>query len=540
MNAKLFLLPTLCLGAVAILLAPIRPAAGYSTLGRKLGENERDVRVFHNFADATANDNATPSSQFPGWTGLELAIWKGFAEWGSRPHGDGSGDPIGGNVIGSGGANFDSMWTGNAMRVGSSGQNIVSAISSCGGSGVLAYTEAPITDGWRIRFCDEWTWDDGPGSIPGSRFDIQGIMTHEYGHALGLGHSNVGSATMWPSAGGGQTSLRSIDPDDIAGVQFLYGVAAASKPVIVATVADTGAGTLTIHGSNFGPINNEVWFTNASITLPGGDAIVKVTGVLSSSGETVITVAIPAGASPGDVIVNKPGSNGNTLSNAFPTDLTGTFGTPPPPSPSIAVITPSTIDALIPGQDQTITISGTNLDLTTALLLDGGAIDPVRYTLVNATTITLDMPQASSLGLHTLAVTDGSVTDGFDVTIVAPATPKYEVGTGAPLNVIDRDDGLVFRLAGTPGRSHKVLASTSPLPSVLPGIISLDLGNNFQNLREGHLFVIPPSGWLEVLIPTESLFDPGPSGTTVYSQTYEAALPYPLEVSNLQSNVLVQ
>jgi hypothetical protein len=50
-------------------------------------------------------------------------------------------------------------------------------------------------------------------------------MCHEYGHALGLGHSGSGSATMFPAGSLGQTSIRSIATDDINGVQCVYGVA---------------------------------------------------------------------------------------------------------------------------------------------------------------------------------------------------------------------------------------------------------------------------------------------------------------------------
>ena len=32
----------------------------------------------------------------------------------------------------------------------------------------LAYTETPISDGWRIVMCDSWTWDDGPGALGGA------------------------------------------------------------------------------------------------------------------------------------------------------------------------------------------------------------------------------------------------------------------------------------------------------------------------------------------------------------------------------------
>ena len=49
--------------------------------------------------------------------------------------------------------------------------------------------------------------------------DIQGVSCHEYGHALGLGHSTVGGATMFPSISGSGVGARSIAADDVAGIQ---------------------------------------------------------------------------------------------------------------------------------------------------------------------------------------------------------------------------------------------------------------------------------------------------------------------------------
>ena len=45
------------------------------------------------------------------------------------------------------------------------------------------------------------------------------VGTHEIGHALGLGHSNVNGAIMWPYASLGNPGLHS---DDIAGINALY------------------------------------------------------------------------------------------------------------------------------------------------------------------------------------------------------------------------------------------------------------------------------------------------------------------------------
>ena len=51
---------------------------------------------------------------------------------------------------------------------------------------------------------------------------IEDIATHEFGHALGLGHSTTTGATMYPSVSDLQQEPRSLHADDIAGVLSLY------------------------------------------------------------------------------------------------------------------------------------------------------------------------------------------------------------------------------------------------------------------------------------------------------------------------------
>jgi hypothetical protein len=53
-------------------------------------------------------------------------------------------------------------------------------------------------------------------------YDIQGVATHEIGHFLGLDHSGIGSATMFPFGKLGDLSARTLDPDDRAGISTLY------------------------------------------------------------------------------------------------------------------------------------------------------------------------------------------------------------------------------------------------------------------------------------------------------------------------------
>ena len=55
-----------------------------------------------------------------------------------------------------------------------------------------------------------------------SEFYLEGVMVHEVGHLLGLGHSNVSGATMYPSVSSCNNNPATIENDDKAGINALY------------------------------------------------------------------------------------------------------------------------------------------------------------------------------------------------------------------------------------------------------------------------------------------------------------------------------
>lgn len=303
----------LALGGAALLAAPA--ARGFTVVYPALSVDAADARVFNNFADPEANDNLTPATQFPGAVGAPLSIWKATVEWGSTLHGTGEGDPTQPGDLGSGGSNFDPSWQNAALDPGAIGDNVHSAIASLGG-GVIAATEVG-GGGWRIRYSDAFLWDDDPAGPAGLGLDLQTVATHEYGHALGLGHTTVAGCVMSAAASGG--TARDLCADDQAGVQFLYGAASPLKPRITAVLVDA-AGVVSLFGQGFAAVGNEVWFTQGA---PGGTGTpVTVTGVTSTGGGTRIDVLLPAAAGPGDVLVKKVGGYAS-LSNAWPLDPPG-------------------------------------------------------------------------------------------------------------------------------------------------------------------------------------------------------------------------
>lgn len=422
------IVPGFALGLAALLVAPGMDSLGWTKIGGSLSLTQRDVRLRNNFADSFSNDNVAVESNFPGYDGAEEAIWKSVVEWGNL-HGTGAGDTGPTNTLGSGGANFDPTWQGNATTSGGTNDNVNDVLASCGGGGTLAFTETPISDGWRIRFCDEFVWEDGPGLISGGRFDIQGVSTHEYGHALGLGHTTVGGSTMFASvSSSGSDDTRSIESDDIGGVQCVYGVKAGTKPSITAVSVDSGTGVATITGTNFSATGNEVWFTNAVATVPSTDPRVLLTGVSSAGG--VITVTPPAGAGDGDVLVKISGTGNDKLSNPYQIDV-GTTGGGAPVAQFVGSPTSGLIPLLVAFTDQS-TNGPTSWSWTFG---DGGTAttQSPSHTYTVAGTYTVTLVATNGAGSDSETKTNYITANGNNT----PASCTNDAGDGTNLDIFD-------------------------------------------------------------------------------------------------------
>ena len=98
-----------------------------------------------------------------------------------------------------------------------------------GVGGVLAHAFFPplngLTAAGDTHFDEAETWTDGPG--PGV-FDLNEVATHEFGHAIGLGHELSISAIMNPTYKGIFSSGVSLFADDISGIQSIYGAGTGS------------------------------------------------------------------------------------------------------------------------------------------------------------------------------------------------------------------------------------------------------------------------------------------------------------------------
>ena len=541
------------LGLLGVLSVPTSTAA-FSTIGGSLGTGQRDFRVFNNFSDASANNNVTPHVNFPGATGAVMAIWKGHVEWGSGPYaGNGLGDGVTSNInLGDGGANFDNIYQATTTSAGGTNANVHSEIPG-GSGGVLAFTQTPISDGWTIKYYATWTWQDGPNNVT-SGIDLQGVACHEIGHSLGLGHSNVGGATMLPSISGTGVGQRSINSDDIAGIQSIYGVKSGTKPTITGLSGSKNiGGVLTISGSQFTSTGNSVWFTkNNSDGNP-----VMVTGLASSGGGTSINVTIPSGVIDGEVMVQKNATGNSSLSNAFPIDI----GTPAGDPPSIAGIDPSQGPA---GGWTEVDIDGQGFNGTTSVKF--GGVECPEFTVNSGTSITATTPPGILFSFADVQVTDGEGSDTLTQAFFYTFDPSPSITTVSP-NQGDVSGGTRVEVSGpsvvgvtevtfdgVPGIDVEVTSATTlgvTTPAGSEGAADVTAnGNGSDTIVGGFTFVDPGqfvdigpgSGGLlgpPVFTGTGSLVPASPTGfdlhlsntfpstvATLYVSTFQAAVPF--------------
>ncbi|XP_047309433.1 metalloendoproteinase 5-MMP-like [Impatiens glandulifera] len=80
---------------------------------------------------------------------------------------------------------------------------------------ILAHAGMPPDGGVHFDADEKWVIGVVPTGV-----DMETVALHELGHALGLGHSAVKEAIMWPYIGHGE--VKRLHVDDIAGIKALY------------------------------------------------------------------------------------------------------------------------------------------------------------------------------------------------------------------------------------------------------------------------------------------------------------------------------
>lgn len=181
-----------------------------------------------------------------------------------------------------------------------------------------------------ILFYDAaFTFFTGTSGCSGGVY-IEDVVTHESGHALGLGHSAVSTATMAPSMGWCSMSNRTLDPDDIAGVEKLYPAGGGSTTTNTAPSVSISS-----------PASNASFVDGTAITFSGsasdqqdGNLTAQITWSSSALGQLGIGGSVVAVLPVGTNVVTASvtDSGGLTTTKQITVTVTALSSTPPPSS----------------------------------------------------------------------------------------------------------------------------------------------------------------------------------------------------------------
>jgi hypothetical protein len=105
--------------------------------------------------------------------------------------------------------------------------DILELTNNCADNSTGAMINAPVF----VNSSVAWDAYDGPLQVAiGGPYDIRRVLLHEFGHVLGLDHPDQHGQTVAAIMNSHVSNLYQLQPDDVAGIRFLYPSAPASNP----------------------------------------------------------------------------------------------------------------------------------------------------------------------------------------------------------------------------------------------------------------------------------------------------------------------
>jgi hypothetical protein len=222
-----------------------------------------------------------------------------------------------------------------------------------------------------------------------------------------------------------------------------------------------------------------------------------------------------------------------------PTTLNGFDPSAPPPGspPTLTSIVPNLLSAMYVDNWPVLTLNGNNLSGVTGVKVNDVPLSQFvypKYTKISNTQITIDWFPQLELGSQEVEVANANGTATLFTLVFGNGASILDLAPSDP-GIYIQSVGMDLYLAGPTTNLLYLLASTSDLPSVLPGIVSFDLGNNFTNFVDFSWRSIDPvSGWTKLHFQNTTLSP----GTRVHFQAFifpTTAPAFPFAVTNRQS-----
>jgi hypothetical protein len=284
------------------------------------------------------------------------------------------------------------------------------------------YSGTTIVDADIIVWDGAYQFYTGSGTCSGGAY-IEDVLTHEFGHALGLSHSDVADATMYPYYSYCSEDMRSLASDDIAGVESLYPPTGQTNTAPTTTISSPASGTSVQGGTS-------IAFSGSANDTQDGNLSASLAWTSSRDGQIGTGASFSGTLSVGSHVVTASVTDHGGLSGS--SSVTVTVTAPPPPpntAPSTSITSPG---------------SGTSVTQGTAIAFTGSASDTQDGNLTPnlAWASSADGPigaggsfsRTLSLGTHivTASVSDsGGMSSSSSVTVYVtaaapppPATPS--------------------------------------------------------------------------------------------------------------------
>ncbi len=218
-------------------------------------------------------------------------------------------------------------------------------------------------------------------------------------------------------------------------------------------------------------------------------------------------------------------------------------GVPQPQPPSIFAVTPSAVDAVAAGSQNKVFLSGSGFESAFRILVDGKQLAGTAWQLGSAG-LEFDMPLVSKLGPVSIEVhTFGGVATS-SLTVLANAAPTLDLDFVGPPPMLGVPGspapaaGLALTTGSSPGDFAFLLLSFSFSPTLLPGVLSLDIGAGLQDLSLLKTAGVPGKSWTQWKLSAL----PNPQQPIeAYFQAIVLEAPgylFPATASNVQSVVL--
>lgn len=171
-----------------------------------------------------------------------------------------------------------------------------------------------------------------------------------------------------------------------------------------------------------------------------------------------------------------------------------------------------------------ITLTGTALDTVTSVLVGSTSASIIAKT---TDTLWFSLPAGLALGPTQITATNAAGTSNALPFTVVPNHPSLLIGPGTQF----RGTTAVYTVYTYPNANVLLLVSPSDQPSMIPGVISLMMGNHFTQLLQMAVGVADANGLFQVSITVPNVFYSGSVFSCWQAVTFTTPTP-PLETSN--------